>query len=157
MKTDSFASTLRDALTRAPDSAWIREDLAIVGWGESLRIDPGTGADRFDRALRVLRSSGAPLALASFTFDENVAGSMAIVPDVILRVDPAVSRFLIGSREDLPGPHPVTSLPEGRLVESGEAEWAASVERALRAISARGVEKGGLSIKVIGPPDTEVP
>ena len=157
MTTDSFASSLRDALTRAPDLAWIREDLAIVGWGESLRIDPGTGADRFDRALRVLRSSGAPLALASFTFDENVAGSMAIVPDVLLRVEASGSRFLIGSREDLPEPHPVTSLPEGRRVESGEAEWAASVERALRAISVREVEKVVLSRRLTVQLDDEVP
>jgi menaquinone-specific isochorismate synthase len=145
MTTDLFATSLRDALSRAPDSAWIREDLALVGWGASTRIDPGTGADRFDRALRVLRSTGAPLALASFTFDENVPGSIAVVPDVLISIDPEGARFLIGDVGDLPDPRSMPDFSRGRLFDPGEAEWISGVEDALAAIRTREVEKVVLS------------
>jgi menaquinone-specific isochorismate synthase len=157
MTTERFAMNLGDALKRAPDSAWIREDLALLGWGESVRIDPGTGADRYDRALRLLRSSGAPLALASFTFDENTSGSTAVVPEVLLRIDPGGATFLIGASGDLPAAHPTTDLPGGHLVESGQAEWVAGVEKALQAIRVREVEKVVLSRRLIVDLDDRIP
>lgn len=145
MTSDRFAESLRDALSRSPDSAWIRKDLALLGWGESIRIDPGTGADRFDRALRVVRSANAPLALSSFTFDENVAGSIAIVPEVLLRIDRETTRFLIGTERDLPSPRPVLPLPRGRMIETSADEWILGVEEALAAIRSHEVEKVVLS------------
>jgi len=147
MTTDHFRDSLRDALSRGPDSAWIRRDLAILGWGISTRIDPGTGSDRFDRALRELRSIEAPLAHASFTFDENVPGSVVLVPEVLVSIEPSGTRFLIGNVDDLPDPLPVAELPGGRLIEAKPDQWVSSVEKALAAIRTREVEKVVLSRK----------
>jgi menaquinone-specific isochorismate synthase len=157
MTIDSFASSLRGALSRAPDSAWIHKDLALLGWGETTRIDPGTGADRFDRAMRKLRSTSAPLALASFTFDENVEGSIALIPRLLMRIDRAGTRFLIGTDRDLPPPRPTAPFPAGRLLESGPDGWASVVAKALAAIRAREVEKVVLSRKLAVGFDHEVP
>lgn len=145
MTAEDFASHLRDALSRAPDSAWIRTDMALLGWGESLRIDPGSGADRFDRALRRLRSTSAPLALASFTFDENETGSVVVVPSVLLMIDRDGTEFLIGTEQELPPPRPPADMPRGRLGESGLEGWTSLVEDALGAIRGREVEKVVLS------------
>lgn len=157
MKTDRFTESLGDALSRGPDSAWIRAGHALLGWGVSVRIDPGTGSDRFDRALRELRSVEAPLALASFTFDENVPGSVALVPEVLISVEPVGTRFLIGSTDDLPAPHPVTKLPGGRVIESASDEWMAGVREALAAIRTREVEKVVLSRRAEVELDGEIP
>jgi menaquinone-specific isochorismate synthase len=145
MTAEDFAAHLRDALCRAPDSAWISSDLALLGWGESARIDPGSGADRFDRAMRRLRSTSAPLALASFTFDENDAASIVVVPEVLMRIDGEGTRFLIGARGDLPSPRDPVALPTGTLGESGFEGWASLVEDALEAIREREVDKVVLS------------
>jgi len=145
MTADAHFSQLSDALLRAPDSAWIRRDMALLGWGRSSRIDPGAGADRFDRAIRRLRSTSAPLALASFTFDENDPGSILVVPEVLLRIDGDGARFLLGSGGDLPPPSPATGLPPGMIGEGGLDAWTSLVEEALEAIRSREVEKVVLS------------
>jgi menaquinone-specific isochorismate synthase len=146
MTSEGYSSRLNDALLRAPDSAWIRRDMALVGWGESTRIDPGAGADRYDRAMRRLRSTSAPLGLASFTFDENDTGSIVVVPEVLMRIDgDGGSRFLIGSRDDLPPPRAASPLPPGVLGESIPDTWVSLVDEALDAILGREVEKVVLS------------
>ncbi len=157
MTTDRPTEDLRDALSRSPDSAWIRRGFALLGWGESIRIEPGTGADRFDRAIRELRSTEAPLAVASFTFDENVPGSIALVPEILISIEPEATRFLIGSVDDLPAPLPATELPRGRLIEAAPDEWMSGVEEALAAIRAREVEKVVLSRTAEAEFDGEVP
>ena len=157
MTTEDFASHLRDALGRAPDSAWISSDLALLGWGESARIDPGSGADRFDRAMRRLRSTSAPLALASFTFDENDATSIVVVPEVLMRIDGEGTRFLIGAPGDLPSPRDPVALPTGTLGESGFEGWASLVEDALEAIREREVDKVVLSRRLPASFAADVP
>jgi len=157
MTSESFIASLRDGLDRAPGSAWIRKDLALLGWGESMRIAPGTGADRFVRALRELRASGAPIALASFTFDENVPGSVVIVPETLLRIGREGTSFLIGSRDDLPEPAPDRSLPGGGMRDSSPDGWTARVEGALAAIRAHEVEKVVLSRKLVVELDDVIP
>lgn len=145
MTAEDFASRVGDALSRAPDSAWIRRDMALIGWGDSSPIDPGTGADRYDRAMRRLRSTPAPLAIASFTFDENEKGSTVIVPEVLLMIDDDGTRFLTGTEGDLPGPSGPRELPPGHLSENGSEGWSSLVEDALAAIRSREVEKVVLS------------
>jgi menaquinone-specific isochorismate synthase len=158
MTADDFASHLRDALLRAPDSAWIRGDMALLGWGESSRIDPGSGADRFDRALRRLRSTSAPLALASFTFDENDSGSIVVVPKVLMRIDGGGTRFLIGTGQDLPSPRRPAELPPGNLGEgSGFEGWVSLVEDALSAIRGREVDKVVLSRRLSARFTADIP
>jgi menaquinone-specific isochorismate synthase len=155
--TDRFDSDLQDALSRGPDSAWARPDLALLGWGQAACIDPGTGVDRFDRALRELRASGAPLALASFTFDENAAGSVVVVPEVLLEIDRAGTSFLIGGPQDLPAPLPPVGFPAGRVIEADPAGWVSLVEDALTAIRTREVEKVVLSRRLEIELEDEIP
>jgi menaquinone-specific isochorismate synthase len=145
MTSEVFESGLRDALSRAPDSAWIDRDVALFGWGVSARIDVGTGADRFDRAMRRLSSFAAPLAMASFTFDENDPGSVVVIPRTLVNVDERGTSFLIGDSNDLPPSVPPTVLPPGRLGDSGLEAWTGLVGDALDAIREREVEKVVLS------------
>ena len=64
----------------------------MFGWGAAATVEPGSGADRFDRSLRRLRASGAPIAMASFTFDENDSGSVVVVPSALMRIDDGAAR-----------------------------------------------------------------
>jgi menaquinone-specific isochorismate synthase len=148
MTAEVFESGVRDALSRAPDSAWIRRGLALFGWGVSTRIDAGTGADRFDRALRRLSATNAPLAMASFTFDENHPGSAVIIPRTLIEVDTSGTRFLIGLPGDLPPPASPAVLPAGDLGDGGLDVWMRLVDDALDAIREREVEKVVLSRKL---------
>ena len=157
MSTNPFDSRLRDALSRKPDAAWIRADLAVFGWGESKRIEPGAGVDRFDRAIRELRACGAPMALASFTFDENVAGSVVLVPEIVVVIDGSGERFISGSAAELPPPLPNAVIPRGTMSESDRSEWIASVESALTAIKRNEVEKVVLSREVVVELEDRIP
>lgn len=157
MATEVSTSDLENALSRVPTSAWIRPGVALLGWGERLRIDPGTGADRFDRALRRIRSSGAPLAMASFTFDEHEAGSAIVVPDTLLRIDQSGMRFLIGSEFDLPPARESTGLPSGVVEDDGIEPWKRLMREALLAIRSRELEKVVLSRRLVARFEADVP
>jgi menaquinone-specific isochorismate synthase len=157
MTAEVFESGVRDALSRAPDSAWIRRGLALFGWGVSMRIDAGTGADRFDRALRRLSATNAPRALASFTFDENQPGSVVIIPRILVEVDTDGTRFLVGGPDDLPPPASPTLLPDGHLGDGGLDVWMSVVDDALGAIREREVEKVVLSRRVQAKFESRVP
>ncbi len=157
MKSEEFDSRVRDGLSRAPDSAWIHRDLALLGWGVSSRIDVGTGADRFDRAMRRLASTTAPLAMASFTFDENDPGSLVVIPEVILRIDGDGARFLVGDAERLPPPKTDAVLPGGHLDSGDLAGWTSLVQQALTAIRDRELEKVVLSRRLSAHFEISVP
>lgn len=157
MMAEDFESGVLDALSRTPDSAWIRRDMALFGWGVSSRIDAGTGADRFDRAMRRLMSTAAPLAIASFTFDENDPGSVVIIPEALLQVDRDGARFLIGDADYLPLPAAPAELPDGHIGEGDLTGWTALVEEALQAIRVREVEKVVLSRRLSASFDDPVP
>src|SRR5688572_8284517 len=145
MTAEAFESGVRNAISRAPESAWVRRGLALFGWGISMRIDAGTGADRFDRALRRLSATNAPLAMASFTFDENHPGSAVIIPRTLIEVDTGGIRFLIGHPDDLPPPASPAVLPAGDLGDGGLDVWIRLVDYALEAIRDSEVEKVVLS------------
>lgn len=59
---------------------WVDEHGALVGHGPHMTLNPGVGPERFRQALSALRSSGRPLAFASFTFDETENGSLVVIP-----------------------------------------------------------------------------
>ncbi len=145
MTLDSFAADLSDGLSRHPDSVWARDGQALLGWGEAVRIDPGIGADRFDSALRQLRATEAPLALASFTFDENATGSVLVVPEVLAHIDGEGVSYLRGSAADRPPASGLGAMPPGWLEEPGPGDWVAGVQGALAAIRSQEVEKVVLS------------
>jgi len=157
MTAEVFESGVRYALSLRPDSAWIHRGVAIFGWGVSTRIDVGTGADRFDRAMRRLSASTAPMAMASFTFDENDLGSVVIIPRTLVKVDPDGARFLIGDPDHLSPSASPTLLPAGRLGDSGRDEWMRLVDVALDAIREREVEKVVLSRRLPATFDGPVP
>jgi menaquinone-specific isochorismate synthase len=86
--------------------AWIRHGEGLVGWGEAARVDVPPGPGRFAWARRWLnalfgdaymnsayhgrgydahvRDNAGPVAFGTFTFDENAAGSVLVVPQAIL-------------------------------------------------------------------------
>ncbi|MEU7746512.1 isochorismate synthase [Nonomuraea sp. NPDC049158] len=87
--------------TAAP-YAWIRHGEGLVGWGEAARVAVPAGPDRFAWASRWLADlfgdahmdayldgpggvpGVGPVAFGSFTFDENAAGSVLVVPQAVL-------------------------------------------------------------------------
>jgi menaquinone-specific isochorismate synthase len=157
MAPESIDTHITDALARRPDLAWVRRDLALFGWGVATTIDPGGGADRFDRALRRLEATEAPLAMASFTFDENDPHSVVVVPRALLRIDGDGARFVVGDESRLPEPADVDSLPAGGLAAGDISSWVTLVGEALGAIRDHEVEKVVLSRRVETVFDGPVP
>ena len=89
--------TIEGALERRPHTVWISPELTLAGFGQRLRLDPGVGPGRFERARWMLarwmadqgpiESDGpegaGPYAFASFTFDEEASPSVVVVPAVV--------------------------------------------------------------------------
>jgi menaquinone-specific isochorismate synthase len=148
MTPDSVDPAIRDALGRMPDIAWVRRDLALFGWGTASRIEAGGGVDRFDRALRRLNATEAPMAMASFTFDENDPNSVVIVPRALMRIDGNGTRFVIGDASRVPPPTGRPGLPPGRLVAGDYSSWVGLVGDVLASIRDNEVEKVVVSRQV---------
>ena len=124
----------------SPDVAWVRDGYALYGWGESVRFDPGIGSERFERARAAVRAAPGGVGLAAFTFDEDEPGSVVIVPETLLEVDPAGARLRFGDMSAIPGQREIPALPRGRVaVEDGDA-WIVTVAAALGAIGRGEVE-----------------
>ncbi|MGH3442032.1 MAG: chorismate-binding protein, partial [Nitriliruptorales bacterium] len=84
---------LEDLVADRDASVWLRGGEGFVGRGAALRVDLGTGPDRFRRAGESLAAlapevaAGAdtpPVALASFTFDARSNGSVLVVPELLV-------------------------------------------------------------------------
>jgi menaquinone-specific isochorismate synthase len=148
MTADILDPAIRDALARRPDIAWVHRDLALFGWGVAARLEAGSGADRYHRAMRRLSATSAPMALASFTFDENDPGSVVVIPRVLVRIDGDGRHLLIGEETDLPPPALPSSMPPGRLIDNDRSGWDTLVADALAAIGDNEVEKVVLSRRV---------
>lgn len=87
-----------DPLGLRPEWIWMGPDTILLGWGRALRIAAGFGPDRFARANRAFEEwmsqvsiddrvgvpGSGPIAFASFTFDDRSAGSVLVVPEVVL-------------------------------------------------------------------------
>lgn len=67
---------------------WISGDRTLVGAGNIQRFDPGTGSERYQRALDALIQSDCELAVASFTFDPDQPGSVVLIPERVTSVSP---------------------------------------------------------------------
>lgn len=108
---------LLDLLPALPDDerfAFVRDGEGVVGWGVAARIDPGVGPERFDRASEALAALGVPsaIAFASFTFDEETAGSLLVVPRIVItrrdgrtrRIDVTPPAGAAATRSDVAAP-----------------------------------------------------
>ena len=90
-----------DLLAEQPDAfglAWLHHFDGLIAWGEAarLKIEPGEG--RFERALALLADvfdslevadevgvpGSGPVAFGAFSFDPAAAGSVLVVPSVIV-------------------------------------------------------------------------
>lgn len=134
---------------------WSRKGHGLVAWGEVARIEVGSGPDRFRRAasdlegvfaeIEVADGDPAPVALGAFTFDPSDAGSVLVIPKVVVRNGPggcSVSVIDGAGFPDLTGTRPDSHVKvryAGSTVP--EIEWLEIVERALKAIAGGEVEK----------------
>jgi len=113
---------------------WVDDEGVLVGHGPHITLDPGVGADRFDRALSALRDSGRPTGFASFTFDESESGSVMVIPHS--------TTIEIGMT--VPGP------PTGvARVDDGIAQWRDGFRMAMNAIDTENLAKVVLARQVV--------
>jgi menaquinone-specific isochorismate synthase len=78
--------------------AWVQYGEGLVGWGEAARITIDPGTDRFERAITALNEmfstlevedevgepGSGPVAFGAFTFDPLEAGSVLVVPSIVV-------------------------------------------------------------------------
>lgn len=88
-----------ELLARRPRVWWASPTVTLAGFGEISAIDPGTGAERYDHA----RSDPAPVAFASFTFDNDATGSLVVLPELVVELTDGDPTFH-GDPSVLPAP-----------------------------------------------------
>lgn len=137
---------------------WCRGSEGLVAWGEVARIEPGGDEDRFERAaVELARTFGemevrdeigvpgsGPVAFGSFTFDPEEAGSVLIVPAVVLGRRDGVAWITRVHGIDVPeATSPVSHQDRIRYLGSSisEVEWLEAVALAERAAAEGEVEK----------------
>ncbi len=158
--------------------AWVRRGDGIVGWGAAARVET-TGDARFAEADAwwsdvaagaVVRDEvdvpGSGLvAFGSFTFDSRSAGSMLVVPSVVVgkRGDRSWMT-VIGRAGSLPtvpaadvqsAPHRPTGVVFADGARSG-ADWEVMVGDAVRRIAAGELEKVVLALDLLAYADAPV-
>ena len=137
--------------------AWVQDGEGLVGWGEAARVEL-TGPDRFARAQQwwdeqvasahvsdaVGRAGTGLVAFGSFAFDDSAAGSVLIIPEVVVgRRDGTSWLTTVGGAL---GPGLVTPVrePVGVRFSDGSrtsTDWMGVVAEAVRRIEAGQVSK----------------
>lgn len=107
---------------------WAHNERELLGYGECVRIDPGTGPHRYQRALDALSQLDRAFAFASFTFDPSEPGSVVLVPEEVK----------IGAGDAPPSAEP---LPRGAVSADGTESWKRGLGDALAAIDEARVAK----------------
>ena len=120
---------------------WVDEHGALVGHDPHTRLDPGVGPERFRQALSALRSSGRPLAFASFTFDETESGSLVVIP----------RSTTLETGLERPSPAPGFSV-----VDDGTSAWRRGFRTAMDAIGTENLAKVVLARRVVVQLDGEL-
>jgi menaquinone-specific isochorismate synthase len=159
---------LLDLIPTGPDGtepsavAWVRTGEGLVGWGTALRLDLPAGADRFaraDAALRELavdvvdevRRPGTGLVgFGSFAFDDDAAGSVLLVPRVVVgrregvswltTIDPDGAPPVPGPAA-APAPAPARDRPRFAGSSKPDLHWLEAVAVAVERIRAGDLEK----------------
>jgi menaquinone-specific isochorismate synthase len=152
-------SAVEDVLARDPDTVWMSPETSVWGWGTAARIHPGSGPDRLDVVRSRLgdfwdqaeiedpiRSTGTgPLALVSSTFATGAAGSVAVVPKVV--VVRRGNDWWVTVVDDAPLPEPTAPAPprsdRARYAGSSVPDvlWLEAVAEAVRRIQRGDLEK----------------
>ena len=114
---------LEEPLSLAPDTVWMSPETSLWGWGEAARIRPGPNSARTEVIGRRFReiltdvssefveggAGGGPVVISSITFAEGSTGSVAIVPEVLVRREG--TRWWLTSIDGRPLPSPPTDPP----------------------------------------------
>jgi menaquinone-specific isochorismate synthase len=114
---------------------WVDEEGVLTGHAPHQSLDPGVGRDRFGTALEALRSSGRALAFASFTFDDDEAGSVLVIPHSTT-LEPRVAAGAV-NRIGV------------SIVDDGTAQWRHGFRVAMEAIAGDSVAKVVLARQVL--------
>lgn len=141
--------------------AWLTEALTLVGHAPCLRIDPGTGPDRFRRGAgavaallagaeitdEVDQPGSGPVVFGSWTFDEQVPGSALLVPSTVYGYgDGAAWKTTVTFEQPPSAPPP--PAPEPADGATGEVTFPDRVHTVLEAIARGRVDKVVLARKV---------
>lgn len=147
---------------------WLRGGEGMVGWGIAARLDVGSGPDRFERAERwwenyladtvvddaVGHLGTGPVAFGSFSFDARSAGSVLLVPRVIVgrRDGTAWLTTVDGETGADPDPDPIRPLPPVRFADQSAQldRWRDGVAAVVEAIRAGTVDKVVLALDLPG-------
>ena len=142
--------------------AFVRAGEGLVGWGEALRLRPGPGPDRIERADQALREVTAEVddpvglpgsglvAIGSFSFAPDSADSALVVPRVVVgRREGRTFLTRIDPESAPPVPEPTTSTPAAvtrdrpRYAGSTvpDVRWLEAVAEAIRRIEAGDLDK----------------
>lgn len=166
-----------DLLDHLPDAAplsWLRGGDGLVGWGEAARLEIGDSPDRVRHAENwwadtcalldvsddVRMVGSGPVAFGSFTFDPQSAGSVLILPQVVLgRRDGQAWLTTVGeaprvlSRVVLPAPPQRVRYADGSLPVG---QWQEAVRDAIAAIRAGDLEKVVLARDLLATSDVDI-
>ncbi|HUP15858.1 MAG TPA: isochorismate synthase [Acidimicrobiia bacterium] len=154
--------TIEGALARGPHTVWISPELTLAGFGQRLRLDPGVGPGRFERARWMFAEwvgdqgpiefdglgQGGPYAFGSFTFDEESSPSVLLIPEIVFASDGRSSWLVCHGLphqawgETVPG-HPGAQPDRPRFAGSSLPDhlWLDAVARAIKEIGAGKLEK----------------
>ncbi len=159
-------------LPRSAPYAWIRHGEGLVAWGEVARAAVPPGPGRFAWARRwasalfgeahidddVRVPGSGPVAFGSFTFDDRAAGSIMVVPQVVLARRGGRAWLTTIGEATL---RPVTPRVAPGPIRYGEgsmspAEWRHVVARAVARIRAGRLDKVVLARDVTATADREI-
>lgn len=159
-------------LPQAPPYAWIHQGDGLVAWGEAAKATVPPGVGRFDWARRwlarvfagtrveddVLVPGSGPVAFGSFTFDPASAGSVLVVPRIVLgRRDGRAWMTTVGDP-----PIDLMAAPEtpgGVLYADGSRtapEWEHAVARAVGEIRSGRLEKVVLARDLVATTERDI-
>ncbi|MFC4587748.1 isochorismate synthase [Sphaerisporangium corydalis] len=159
-------------LPQAPPYAWVHHGEGLVAWGEAARVNVPPGPGRFDWARGWLASvfgeahiddgvhvpGSGPVAFGSFTFDPDAAGSVLVVPRVVLgRRDGHAWLTTVGEAPiDLMTP----AATPGRIVYGDGSlsapQWQHAVSRAVRRIRSGRLEKAVLARDLVATAERDI-
>lgn len=158
----------RPLLALPPDPrtalTWVRDGEGLVAWGEAARLRPGRGPQRFTVAEAALAELAADaevsdevalpgtglVALGSFSFDADVAGSTLVVPRVVVGRRGTTTWLTTIDPPDAPAAAPPADTPpvsrrhdRPRYAGSSnpDVHWLEAVATAIDAIRAGELEK----------------